>query len=115
MKVSWDGIRCLSWPFVIGFVLVTNIPIIIIRTLNQSWLMPVQDPLDFIVTGGLMVFTSLLAFGIVYSPRLRGLVTAEERIDRYDPQPFRFIGGLTAVLGVVAIVLVVAMILSQGS
>ncbi len=100
MGISTRGLRSLSWPFVVGFVVVWNALNFLALWLNGGWGKMYEDPRAFIVLAVTSLSTSLLSFGIVLIPSLRDLVTAERRLHYYEPLPFLFIGTVAGLMGV---------------
>jgi len=100
MGISTKGLRSLSWPFAIGFVIVWNALNLLALWLNGGWGKMYEDPRSFIVLAVACLSTTLLAYGIVLVPSFRDLVTAEHRLHYYEPLPFLFIGTVTGVMGV---------------
>jgi hypothetical protein len=98
MNFSTGGLRALSWPFIIGFVVVWNALNILAIWLNEG---PrrYEDPAALMVLAGTCLTTALLSLGIVYFPGLRDLVTAEERRKHYEPKPFLFLAVIAGFLG----------------
>nr|CAP47920.1 putative integron gene cassette protein [uncultured bacterium]CAP47921.1 putative integron gene cassette protein [uncultured bacterium]CAP47922.1 putative integron gene cassette protein [uncultured bacterium] len=104
MGISTRGLRSLSWPFGIGFVVVWNALNFLALWLNGGWGKMYEDPRSFIVLAVTCLSTSLLSFGIVLIPGLRDLVTAEHRLHYYEPLPFLFIGAAAGLMGVLFLI-----------
>ena len=103
MGIPTRGLRSLSWPFVIGFVVVWNEFNLLAVWLNGEWGV-YHDPRALMVLAITCLSTSALSFGIVLFPGLQDLVTAEHRLQYYEPLPFVFIATIAGLMGVLAFV-----------
>ena len=106
MRISTRGLRSLSWPFIICFVVVWNALNLLAVWLNGEWGV-YRDPRALIVLAVTCLSTSLLSFGIVFVPGMRNLVTAERRLQYYEPVPFLFIGAAAGLMGALILIDVV--------
>jgi hypothetical protein len=98
MRISIRGLRSLSWPFILGFVVIWNALNYLAIWLNGGPGM-YNDPRALAVVAATCLVTSALSFGIVTWPRLRGLVTADQRLEYFEPSPFLFIGAIAGLMG----------------
>jgi H+/Cl- antiporter ClcA len=103
MGIPTRGLRSLSWPFIIGFVVVWNALNLLAVWLNGEWGV-YRDPRALMVLAVTCLSTCALSLSIVLSPGLRDLVTAEHRLQYYEPLPFVFIGAIAGLMGVLAFV-----------
>jgi hypothetical protein len=99
MRISIRGLRSLSWPFTISFVVIWNALNFFAVWLNGEWGM-YRDPRALAVLAVTCLATSILSFGIVLIPGIRDFATAEHRLESYDPSPFLFIGVVAGLMGV---------------
>ena len=103
MIISYSGLRSLSWPFVIIFTLAWNALMFLSIWMNGG-MGPYKNGPALIVTGITCILASAVSFAIVFSESWRRLVTAEKRVHFYKPSVFVFIGILTALIGIQAII-----------
>lgn len=100
-QVPARGLLALRWSFVIAFVLAWNALNLLALHFNGGW-GRYEDPRSFVVLALTTGATAALSFGIVLSARLRNVVTAPARRDKYEPSPFVLIGCISGFLAIVS-------------
>ena len=101
-QVSAGGLLALRWSVVIAFVLVWNALNLLALHFNGGW-GRYEDPRSFVVLALATGATATLSFAIVLSARLRSVVTAPARRDRYEASPFVLIGCITGFLAIACV------------
>lgn len=101
IRVPLQGFTALRWAVIAAFVLAWNALNALAIYLNGGW-GRYTDSRSFVVLALTCGATSALSFAIALSPRIRNMVTAPSRREKYEPSAFVLLGCVAALLACAA-------------